>query len=192
MRNILKKVLLVTVIFGLLVTGISCNEQPSQQTETPTTSSLTVGGMEAERYNDTYHGYTILYPKDWTVKSTDEHTMEIRGSIALITIEAAYYSSDPLSEYVSQVRSIYEKSLGYEILSRGDIVEGDTSEACLDVVTSGDVLASLAVTTMEEHLYMKAKPEGWVLRVILSCDIQAWEDNKPIFEDIITSFKLLD
>ena len=192
MRNILTKVLLVTVIFGLLMTGISCNKQPSQQTETPTTPTLTVGGMEAERYNDTYYGYTILYPKDWTVKSTDEHTVQIRNSLALITIEATYYSSDPLSEYVSQMRKLYEEGLGYEILSRGDIVEGDTSEGCLDVVTSGDVLVNLGVTTMEEHLYVKAKPEGWVLRVILSCDIQAWDSNKHLFEDIITSFKLLD
>ena len=192
MRSILTKVLLVTMIFGLLVTGISCNKQSSQQAETPATSSLTVGGMEAERYNDTSHGYTILYPKDWTVQSTDEHTVQIRSSLTLITIEATYYSSDPLSEYVSQMRRMYENSLGYEILSRGDIVEGDTSEGCLDVVTSGDALASLGVTTMEEHLYMKTKPEGWVLRVILSCDIKAWESNKHIFEDIITSFRLLD
>jgi len=157
----------------------------------------TVGGLEAERYTDTYYGYSILYPKDWSIKSSelvlDQVEIYAPNSSSYIIISPHYRTSDPLSEFVAQLRSIYEDTMGYEILSRGNILEDDLSEGCIDLITSGDALVSRGIITIEEHLYMKAKPDGWALKVVVGCFIQEYDDrNKDLFYDVITSFRLLD
>lgn len=167
-----KKILIGIVVIAVVASGVTIGILRSRSpSSAPDELTQTVGGLEAEEYIDTYLGCTILYPKGWTIESTDKHLVEIRNSLAGIVIDAAYYSCDPLSEYVSQMRRILEDNLGYEILSRGEIFGDELAEACLDSVTSGDVLVSRGGVTMELHLFMKAKPCGWALRVmsILGC-----------------------
>lgn len=186
-------VIVVAVVAISIAIGIWRSGQlPSPSPAIPDELTQTVGGLEAEEYIDTYLGCTILYPKGWTIESTDKHLVEIRNSLGWIIIDATYYSCDPLSEYVSQMRRILEDNLGYEILSRGEIFGDESAEACLDSVTSGDVLVSRGGVTMELHLFMKAKPCGWALRVMSICLAEDWDYYKDIFIDVITSFRLLD
>jgi len=199
-----KKLLICIVIIAVVASGVtigvlrsesppSDNHQSTITPEIPEEQTQTVGGLEAKKYTDTEHGYTILYPKGWTVESTTEHTVEIRNSLARIVIDATYYSCDPLSEYVSQMRRILEDNLGYEIISHGQILEDESTEACMDVVTSGDVLASHGgAATTEVHLYMKAKPCGWALRVMSICLSEDWDYHEDIFIDVMKSFRLLE
>jgi hypothetical protein len=194
MKRFLITTMIIAAILGSLIPGLSCGKETEPPPPTSAELTLTVGGLEAERYTNTDYGYTILYPQGWNISEAQKGTVEIRdpSSLTFISVVAYYYTDEPLSEFVALMRDICEDDMGYEILSRGEVYEDAVSEGCIDLITSGDVLTSHGIITMEEHLYMKAKPIGWALEAIVGCDIDDSETNKDLFYDIITSFRLID
>jgi len=193
---IVVSVVLVVVCGNPFASPGTPSSPPASTSSPPATSvgrTERVGGLDAQRYTSTKYGYTILYPKGWTVESLPGDILSIRRSTTNIFIDATYYSCEPLSEYVSQMRSILERDMGYEILIRASISADDSAEACLDWVSSGDVLVSrLGVVLLEFHLYTKARPCGWATRVILSCPAEEWEHRQDLFLDIVRSFRHID
>jgi len=160
---------------------------------TPADKTERVGGLDAQRYTSTKYGYTILYPKGWTVQAMPGDTLSIGTSTTNIYITPMIYSCEPLADFVSMMRSILEDNMGYEIVIRGDILGDESREVCMDANTSGDVLLSrLGVVLTEIRMYTKAKPCGLVIEVVLSCPAEDWEYRQYIFLDIVKSFRLLD
>lgn len=160
----------------------------------PTSDSITeIGGLKAERYDNNDYGYTIFYPQNWSFTNFDSYTVRIMkpNSVTEIQISAVYATNDPLSEFVASMRHIYEDNMGYEIISRGDILEDDSAEACLDMYTYDYTSFDLPVAFMQETLYMKAKPYGWAIRVNCICDAVEWDIYKDLFYDVVTNFRLI-
>ena len=173
------------------------NQSPTAITPEPASTSsysgTMVGGLAAERYTDNDHGYTMLYPEDWNLICDDSRNVKIMqpNSTTEIYISAVYATDDPLSEFVTSMRKIYEDDMGYEILVRGEVIDDDLAEGCTDLYTHDYAYAGLPVTYAQETLYMKAKTYSWIIQVNFSYELSDCDIYEDYFYDIVRNFELI-
>ncbi len=166
----------------------------TQESENTSDLVTTVGGLPAERFTSNDYGFTLLYPRDWQVTETNKQNIRIRDPYPTreIQIQIVPLSTDSsLSEAVVFWRQAYQDDMGYGIIEQGDILSGDSAEACLDLYYKDYSDWVYHVRKYQETLYMKAKPSGYVFQVKCICDELEYDSYSGLFYDVMNNVRIL-
>ena len=200
--NLVPIILLILV----LLVGSSCSGGGGGETPTPTpsptptatptgTPTTTPTGTptgEYLEYIDEENGFTIMYPQDWEMATTEvvliafgagEADMECSPQFS-VTMEEL---SEPMSvdAWFEELKSSYTADEGYTPIAEEALtVDG---VAAIKHVCS---LAYVEITFQAMLLYVVDGTNGWI--VFCPCRADCWSKYETTFDTIVDSFRLLE
>ncbi len=154
-------------------------------TPTPTALTMTL-------YENTEHGFSIEYPEGWADSLHGATTTfqlqfnEPEGSLSVGVSMEYRPEGINLADAVSESKGYLESGSQFEMVSEGDVTISDGISA-YEMIGQGDI----GTGKVEKFRYLVLVREKQVLFVGVSGEPVAFDEQKPLVDTIIDSFKLL-
>lgn len=198
--------ILVTLV--LLVAGCQCGvEETNPATETtltpegqapePELPSTPTSAQAPEEtvmtiFESTEHGFSIEYPEGWVENTHGATTSfqfqfkESQGNLS-VGVSVDYRAEEiGLTDAISEVKGYMESNPQFEMFSEGDVTISDGISA-YEMIGQGDIGAG----KLEKFRYVILVRGKQVLFVGVSGEPDLFDEQKPLVDSIMDSFKLL-
>ena len=192
----------VIVTLILFVAGCQCgatdttpaSETPVPELASPSTPTPAPAQEETVMtlFESTEHGFSIEYPEGWTENKHGATTSfqlmfnEPEGSFS-VGVSVEYRPEGiSLADVVSETKKYMDAMSQFEMFSEGDVTIGGGISA-YEMIGQGDIGAG----KVEKFRYVVLVREKQVLFVGVSGEPVQFDEQKPLLDSVVDSFKLM-